>query len=180
MKNLLTDKDIIIAILALSTPVLAFLEIVIKFYMECKQKKKERNYSHRDGIYTKFLDLVNELVLNELKLYDDQYYATLIHSLNEALLYAGKETRKHVKSLKEYMNKCKENFLKEFKNQGYDNKYEYIREIAENYNINGIEAEIEYDKNLESLKLAHISKTEVKNILERIIDSMSEELLMDK
>lgn len=181
MMEILKDKDIIIAILALGTPIvsvlMSVLNNVIIYFMKRKQKKSERNYSHREEIYTNFLDSVNEIILDNLRLYDEKYYANLIHSFNATLLYAGKETRKRIKELKEYFDECKEKFTAEYKYQGFEDEEEYICEFAEQEGMNRFEAGTEYDKNLENLKLSCISKSKAKSQLEKIIDSMSEELL---
>lgn len=184
MKELLEDKDIVIAILALITPILTILgrtiEKIFDYRKENIHKIKERNNSRRNVIYTNFLDVINELDTDNLRLFDDSYNKKLIHSFNEVQLYAGKKLREQIKKLRVYINSCKEEFVKEFNKQGYSNKYEYMRELAEYDNYNCIEVEMIYDNNLKDLKLSCIDKKKIKLELDKIIDLMSEELLMNK
>lgn len=182
--KILEDKDIIIAILALATPILTIfggvIGKIIDFRNERRQKSEERNNSRRNEIYIKFLDIIDELVIDNLKLFEDSYYRELIHSINEVQLYAGKKSREYIKKLKVYINNSKEEFTKNIIKDGYDNIAECVRGFAEYDDCNTTEAEIKYYDNLKDLKLSCIDTKKINLELEKIIDSMNEELLKDK
>ena len=69
----LKDKDIIIAILALGTPIITLVGAMINAKNEAKRKLMETNNDRRNEVYVAFLDTVSELEVENTKLYDEEY-----------------------------------------------------------------------------------------------------------
>lgn len=90
---------------AILSPMLVFVGVVVQIFYNNRTKRKERDYEKRDEVYVAFLTTCNELVVDGKKLFEQEYYATLVKSYFMVMLYAPKKLQKIITQFKNRLDK---------------------------------------------------------------------------
>lgn len=178
MGEVLSNKDIIIVIMAFITPTFSLIEIIIRMVFDNRKNKRtvvenriDRDNNRKNNVCCKLLDIICELEICKTKIFDDKYYRVLLHHFNSVSLYANKLSRQKIRECRDYFEKCRTEYF-----SNVPSRSDCIQEYCEDEYNNITAAKYDYSETIMELKAGAIDSQKVIALLDELIETINGEI----